>query len=61
MSRTPIDPEYARLLEAAGYRWLSATDVWINQKAGRAISAETVQLHTREWLVHWLKGEILDK
>lgn len=53
----PIDPERARLLNAAGYRWISATDVWVNQTASRAISAETIQHHTREWLVQWL-GEI---
>lgn len=51
----PIDPERAHLLNAAGYRWRSTTDVWVNETAGRAISAETVEHHTREWLVLWLK------
>jgi hypothetical protein len=53
-----LDPEQVRLLEQAGYRRLTTTDVWINQKASRAISSETVGRHTREWLVRWLKGEI---
>ena len=53
-----LDPEQVRLLEEAGYRWLATTDVWINQKASKAISSETVGRHTREWLVRWLKGEI---
>ena len=57
----PIDPECARLLDAAGYRWLSAADVWVNQTAGRAISAETIRLHTREWLVRWLKLRVGDE
>lgn len=57
----PIDPECARLLNAAGYGWLSAADVWVNQTAGRAISAETIRLHTREWLVRWLKLRVGDE
>ena len=55
---TMLDAEQVRLLEAAGYRWLATTDVWINQKASKAISSETVGRHTRAWLVRWLKGEI---
>ena len=54
-----LDPEQVRLLEEAGYRWLATTDVWINQKASKAISSETVGRHAREWLVRWLKGEII--
>ena len=53
-----LDPEHVRLLEEAGYMRLTTTDVWINQKASRAISSETVGRHTREWLVRWLKREI---
>ncbi len=53
-----LDPEQVHLLDAAGYRWLATTDVWINQKTNRAISSETVGRHTREWLVRWLKREI---
>ncbi len=55
---TTLDPEQVRLLEEAGYRRLTTTDVWLNQKARRAISSETVERHTREWLVRWLRGEI---
>ena len=51
-----LDPEQAHLLEEAGYRRLATTDVWVNQKARRAISSETVGRHAREWLVRWLKG-----
>ena len=40
-------PEQVRLLEEAGYRWLATTDVWINQKASKAISSEKVGRHTR--------------
>ena len=54
-----LDPEQVRLLEEAGYRRLTTTDVWISQKASRAISSETVERHTREWLVRWLRGEIV--
>ena len=50
-----LDPEQVRLLEEAGYRRLTTTDVWINEKANRAISSETVGRHTREWLVGWLR------
>jgi len=53
-----LDPEQVRLLEQAGYTRLMTTDVWINQKASRAISSKTVERHTREWLVRWLRGEI---
>jgi len=53
-----LDPEQVRLLEQAGYTRLMTTDVWINQKASRAISSRTVERHTREWLVRWLTGEI---
>ena len=53
-----LDPEQVHLLEEAGYRWLATTDVWINQKASRAISSETVGRHTRAWLVRWLKREV---
>ena len=53
-----LDPEQVRLLGQAGYTRLMTTDVWINQKASRAISSKTVERHTREWLVRWLKGEI---
>lgn len=55
---TMLDAEQLRLLEAAGYRWLATTNVWINQKTNRAISSETVGRHTCEWLVRWLKREI---
>ena len=55
---TTLDPEYVRLLEAAGYQRLTTTDVWINQRGNRAISSETVGRHSREWLMRWLKGEI---
>jgi len=48
-----------RLLEEAGYRQVTTTDVWINQKVRRAISSETVGRHTHEWLVRWLRGEIV--
>ena len=51
-----LDPEQVRLLEEAGYRRLTTTDVWINQKASRAISSETVGRHPRDWLVRWLRG-----
>ena len=57
----PIDPEFARMLDAAGYRWLSAADVWVNQTAGRAISAETIRRHTREWLVRWIELAVGDE
>jgi transposase-like protein len=53
-----LDPEQVRLLKQAGYTRLMTTDVWINQKARRAISSETVERHTRDWLVRWLRGEI---
>jgi hypothetical protein len=53
-----LDPAQVRLLEQAGYRRLATTDVWVNQKASRAISSETVGRHTRAWLVRWLKGGI---
>ena len=53
-----LDPEQVRLLEQAGYQRLATTDVWVNQKARRAISSETVGRHSREWLVRWLKGEV---
>ena len=51
-----LDPEQVRLLEQAGYQRLATTDVWVNQKARRAISSETVGRHSREWLVRWLRG-----
>ena len=53
-----LDPEQVRLLEQAGYQRLATTDVWVNQKARRAISSETVGRHTRAWLVRWLKREV---
>ncbi len=53
-----LDPAQVRLLEQAGYRRLATTDVWVNQKASRAISSETVGRHTRAWLVRWLKREV---
>lgn len=55
---TTLDLEHVRLLDAAGYRHLTMTDVWINQRTNRAISSETVGRHSREWLMRWLKGEI---
>ena len=53
-----LDPEQVRLLENAGFQRQVMTDVWVNRKASRAISSETVGRHTREWLVRWLKREI---
>ena len=55
---TTLDPEQVHLPEEAGYRRLTTTDVWINQNTGRAISSETVERHTRDWLVRWLRCEI---